>query len=84
MWECVCGCSYLCGGSADDQELRLHVPRGQDLLSPRVTARPCRAKALALEHPLLMGCVNLDKLLSLSEPPFPHMLNASQGSSDPS
>lgn len=58
--------------------------RGQDLPSPRVTARPCRAKALALEHPLLMGCVNLDKLLSLSEPPFPHMLNASQGSSDPS
>ena len=60
--------------------------RGQALPSPRsrVTARPCRAKALALERPLLMGCVNLDKLLSLSEPPFPHMLNASQGSSDPS
>ena len=47
-------------------------PRGQDLPSSRskVTARD---KELAQEFPLLVDCVNLDKSLSFSELPFPHM-----------
>lgn len=54
-----------------------------------MTARPRRGRALAMkpatldsETPLLMSCVTLGKLLFLSEPPFPHMLNASQGGTE--
>lgn len=54
-----------------------------------MTAGPCRAKALATEPANLgskasspMSCVPWGKLLSLSEPPFLHMLSASQNSTD--
>lgn len=54
-----------------------------------MTARSHRARAMAMkpatldsEPPLLMSCVTLGNLLFLSEPPFPHMLNALPGGTE--
>ena len=78
---CVCRCSYLCGGSADDQEDSTSPERsGFAFLQEQGDSQTKNW----LESPLLVDWVNSDKSPSFPEPPFPHMRSASWGSTDPS